>query len=112
HFERENAAEKEMEIFNHAGERFESEKAFFKEYISENTAYKNENGSGYERDIAKIMTNALITKEKRENRSEIVINIGGITQNISGGGTEIADIGEAVARCLMEAVNTTAEGAF
>ena len=93
-------------------EHFESEKAVFKENNVGNNIYKSESVGTFEREIAKTMSNAFKTEEKRENRSEIVINIGGITQNISGGGTEAADIGEAVARCLTEALNTTAEGAF
>lgn len=46
-------------------------------------------------------------------KNEFVINLGGITQNISGeGGTDMQKIGDAVAQCIINAINTTAEGAF
>lgn len=45
-------------------------------------------------------------------KNEFIINIGGITQNISSGETAAEDIGEAVARCIAQALNTTAEGVY
>lgn len=45
--------------------------------------------------------------------SSVVINLGGITQNISGGESGVsADIGQEVAKCILNALNTTAEGVY
>ena len=90
--------------------RIERESIFSENSVM-NGLYGGKSGGEFERGFARLTENAFTKEETSERRNEFVINIGGITQNISGG-TEIADIGEAVAKCLMEAVNTTAEGAF
>ena len=44
-------------------------------------------------------------------KNEFVINLGGITQNITGNYGD-TDIGEEIARCIINAINTSKEGAF
>lgn len=50
------------------------------------------------------------TKSKVSNvKNEFTINLGGITQNIAG---DAGDVGDALARCIINAINTATEGAF